>query len=96
MLSMSRTILKNLDRRVSTGAYLPVMGKKIKVTRIIDVTEMGRRGGLQTAANRSPELRREISARALKARWDAYYRANPEKLKAKKARERKKARVVRS
>jgi hypothetical protein len=61
------------------------MGRKVKVTRIIDVTEMGRKGGQATAANRTDEERKEASAKAIRARWDAYYKLHPEKLKAKLA-----------
>ena len=59
------------------------MGKKVKVTitRIIDVTEMGRAGGRATAAKRSPEQRKEAARKAIAARWDRYYREHPEKLK---------------
>ena len=53
------------------------MGKKIH--RVIDVTEMGRKGGKATAANRTPEERREAAQRAIKARWDKYYKDHPEK-----------------
>jgi len=67
------------------------MGKKVKVTitRIVDVTEMGRLGGLATAASRKPEERRAAARKAIQARWDAYYEAHPEKLKAKLEREKK-------
>ena len=57
------------------------MGKKIK----IDVTELGRAGGRATAAARSPQERKAAASVAIKARWDAYYAANPDKLKAKLA-----------
>jgi hypothetical protein len=59
------------------------MGKKVKVTRIVDVTEMGRLGGRATAANRTATERKAAARMAIKARWDAYYAAHPEKLKAK-------------
>jgi hypothetical protein len=65
------------------------MGKKI--TRIIDVTELGRAGGKATAAGRTAKERKAASAMAIKARWDAYYAAHPEKLKAKLERAKKKA-----
>lgn len=62
------------------------MGKKVKVTRIVDVTEMGRAGGRARAANLSEAELSAAGAKAIKARWDAYYKLHPEKLAAKKAR----------
>jgi hypothetical protein len=59
------------------------MGKK--VTRIIDVTELGRAGGKATAANRTAKQRSAAARTAIKARWDAYYKAHPEKLKTKRS-----------
>lgn len=53
------------------------MGRKVKIT--VDVTELGRLGGKATAANRTPEERKKAAAKAIKARWDAYYAAHPEK-----------------
>jgi len=61
------------------------MGKKVKVTRVVDVTELGRAGGHATAANRTPEERKAAARVAIEARWAAYYKLHPEKLKAKKA-----------
>jgi len=63
------------------------MGKKVKVTitRIFDVTEMGRAGGRATAAKRTPEERREAARKAVAARWEQCYRDHPEKLKRKEA-----------
>ena len=75
---------QNVDR-----IYLPVMGKKVKV--VVDVTELGRKGGFATAAKRTEKERKEAARQAIKARWDAYYAAHPEKLAAKKAKARKKA-----
>jgi hypothetical protein len=66
------------------------MGKKIRL--VIDVEELGRKGGLATAANRTPAERKAASALAIRARWDAYFKAHPEKLKAKLEREAKKRR----
>ena len=63
------------------------MGRKI----VVDVVELGRKGGQATAANRTPAERKAAAALAIKARWDAYYKAHPEKLKAKKEKERKNA-----
>ena len=47
-----------------------MMGKKI--TRVIDVTEMGRKGGAATAASRTPEERSEAARKAIQARWEKY------------------------
>ncbi len=67
---------------------LTTMGKKIQ----IDVTELGRRGGAATAANRTPRERKAASKIAIDARWRAYYAKHPEKLKAKLAKAAKKKR----
>jgi hypothetical protein len=53
------------------------MGKKIKVTRIIDVTEMGRSGGLATASNRTSEERRAAARSAAQARWEGHVAKRP-------------------
>jgi hypothetical protein len=58
------------------------MGRKV----VVDVTEIGRLGGQATAANRTAKERLDASRKAIKARWDAYYVAHPEKLKAKRER----------
>ena len=63
------------------------MGKKIK----IDVTELGRAGGHARAANLSEAELSAAGSKAIKARWDAYYKEHPEKLKAKLEREKKTA-----
>lgn len=55
-----------------------------KVTRVIDVTELGRAGGKATAANRTPKERSAAARIAIKARWEAYYAAHPEKVKTKR------------
>jgi hypothetical protein len=55
------------------------------ITRIIDVTEMGRAGGRGTAAKRTPKERREAARKAIAARWERYYRDHPENLKRNKA-----------
>jgi hypothetical protein len=60
------------------------MGKKVKVVRVVDVTEMGKLGGKATAANRTPEERKAVALKAGKARWDKYYREHPEKARPKK------------
>jgi len=72
------------------GVILSTMGKKIRL--IIDVEEMGRKGGLATAANRTPAERKAAAVAAIKARWKAYYEAHPEKLQAKLDRQAKKRR----
>lgn len=56
------------------------MGKKVKVTitRVVDVTEMGRLGGQATAANRTAKERSEAARKAVQARW-----AKAKKAKAK-------------
>jgi hypothetical protein len=51
------------------------LGKIVKV----DVTEIGRLGGLATAANRDADERSEAARRAVQARWKAYYADHPEK-----------------
>jgi len=66
------------------------MGKKVKVTQVVDVTELGRAGGKATAANRTPAERKAAGKKAVEARWKAYYKLHPEKLKAKKKRAGKK------
>jgi hypothetical protein len=71
------------------------MGKKVKVTRIVDVTEMGRAGGKARAESLSDAELSAAGSKAIKARWDAYYAANPDKLKAKLAKKAAKKRVKR-
>ena len=63
------------------------MGKKVT----IDVTELGRKGGRARAENLSDEQLSAIGRKAIKARWDAYYKLHPEKLKAKLAKGKKAA-----
>jgi hypothetical protein len=53
---------------------------------LIDVTK----GGKNSRANMSPEEAAELGRNAAAARWDAYYAAHPEKLKARQEREAKK------
>ena len=60
------------------------MGKKIRMVRVIDVTEMGRAGGKATAARRTPEERSRAASAAVQARLTAYYRKHPEKLTTKR------------
>lgn len=67
------------------------MGKKVRVVMVVDVTENGRKGGRARAAALSPDERKEAARKAIKARWDAYYKAHPEKKKtARTAASRKK------
>jgi hypothetical protein len=83
-----------LSRQVLFSKYygiLSTMGKKIQ----IDVTELGRKGGAATAANRTALERTTASSAAAAARWTAYYAKNPDKLRAKLAREAKKGTVPR-
>jgi hypothetical protein len=61
------------------------MGKKIKVTRIIDVTEMGRAGGLATAENRTPEERSAAARAAAKSRWAGHVAKRPASSRKKAA-----------
>ena len=61
-------------------------GRKV----VIDVTKAGRLGGLARAENLSESELSEAGRKAVQARWDAYYKAHPEKLKAKKEREKRK------
>jgi hypothetical protein len=62
---------------------------------LVDVTKIGRLGGLARAANLSAKEMRESNRQAANARWEAYYAAHPEKLAAKLAREAKKGKVKR-
>jgi hypothetical protein len=61
----------------------------------VDTAKIGRKGGLARAANLSAKEMKEANRNAALARWDAYYAANPDKLKAKLAREAKKGTVPR-
>jgi hypothetical protein len=78
------------QRRCAELIYSPVMGKKVRV--VIDVTELGRAGGLATAKARTPAERQAAAKTAVQARWDAYYKLHPEKLKAKRSRAAKRSR----
>jgi hypothetical protein len=62
------------------------MGKKIT----IDVTELGRAGGHARKLALSDEELSAQGSKAINARWAAYYKLHPDKLKAKLAREKKK------
>lgn len=63
-------------------------GKKKRT--LVDVAQIGSLGGSARAANLSQEELREASRKASNVRWDAYYAAHPEKLKAKLEREARK------
>jgi hypothetical protein len=52
---------------------------------------LGRKGGHARATAHSAEELSEAGRAAINARWDAYYKLHPDKLKAKLEREKKKA-----
>ena len=62
------------------------MGRKVT----IDVTESGRKGGMARAANLSAKELSAGASTAASARWEQYYRDNPEKLKARQEKEARK------
>ena len=62
---------------------------------MVDVTELGRKGGPATAANRTAKERKAASVVAITARWAAYYELHPEKLEAKLERDAKRAASLR-
>jgi hypothetical protein len=66
------------------------MAKAKKV--LVDVVASGRAGGRARVARLSAAELAESSSNAARARWDAYYAANPEKLAAKLDREARKGR----
>jgi hypothetical protein len=72
--------------RSAFGILQAGMGKKV----IIDVTELGRKGGKARAANLSSRELRAAGRAAINARWEQYYRDHPEKLKERKEREARK------
>jgi hypothetical protein len=55
--------------------------------KLIDPVEIGAMGGKARAVKLSDRELSEGSSFAANARWDAYYEAHPEKLKARKERE---------
>jgi hypothetical protein len=59
------------------------MGKKVT----IDVTEIGRKGGQARIANMTAAELSKASSKASNARWEEYYRLNPQKLEERKRRE---------
>ena len=50
---------------------------------------MGRKGGAARAANLSAGELSDVGRKAIKVRWDAYYKLHPDKLRAKLEREAK-------
>ena len=61
---------------------------------LIDTAKIGKKGGDARAANLSPKARSASAKAASRARWDAYYKEHPEKLKAKLEKEKKSGRTV--
>jgi hypothetical protein len=78
---------------IATRHKIFVMAAKRR--KLVDVTKIGRLGGLARAANLSPEEMQESNRQAANARWEAYYAAHPEKLAAKLERKAKKGKVRR-
>jgi hypothetical protein len=64
------------------------MAKKI----MIDIGALPSIGGKARAAALSEEERSEAARKAVRARWDAYYRLHPGKLKEKLAKRKEAAR----
>lgn len=62
-------------------ARLRLMGRKIKVTMMVDIDKLSRAGGLARAAAMTPEERKAAARKAIGARWEKYYREHPEKRK---------------
>jgi len=62
---------------------------------LVDVAQIGSLGGSARAANLSADERREAGRQAVNARWEAYYAAHPEKLKARQEKEAKKGQAKR-
>ena len=56
----------------------------------VDTAKIGRKGGKNSRKN-LPDGGTALGQAAAKARWDAYYAANPDKLKAKLKRAKRKA-----
>ena len=65
------------------------MGRKVKI--IVDVTKLGSLGGKARARKLSAEELSAGARTAVNARWEKYYRDHPDKLKARKEREARKA-----
>jgi hypothetical protein len=58
--------------------------------KLIDPSEIGKKGGTNSRKYLEPAEATALAQRAAKERWDAYYAAHPEKLKAKLEREARK------
>jgi hypothetical protein len=58
---------------------------------LVDTAKIGKKGGEARAANLSDAELSAAGSKAVKARWDAYYKLHPDKLKAKLEREKKKS-----
>jgi hypothetical protein len=63
---------------------------------LVDTAKIGRKGGNARAANMNDEELSAAGSKAVKARWDAYYKLHPDKLKAKLEREARKGTIKRS
>ena len=57
---------------------------------LVDTRKIGAKGGKARAANLSTKELKASARAAVLARWEQYYRDNPEKLKARKEREARK------
>ena len=68
---------------------LQAVAKRRFVTVTVDVTDLPSLGGKARAATLSAEQLSDAGRKAVKARWDAYYKLHPEKLKAKLAKKKK-------
>ena len=62
-----------------------MMGKKVKVVRVIDVTEMGRAGGKARAANLSAEELSAVGKAGAAARWKGHVAKRPASSRKKTA-----------
>jgi len=58
--------------------------------KLIDPAEIGRKGGANSRKYLEAGQATSLAQNAAKARWDSYYAAHPEKLKAKLEREARK------
>jgi len=58
--------------------------------KLIDPAEIGAKGGKNSRRYMTTDEASALAEGAAKARWDAYYRAYPEKLKARQEREARK------
>jgi len=58
---------------------------------LIDTAKIGKKGGDARAANLSADARSKSAGEASRARWAAYYKLHPDKLRAKLQREKEAA-----